>query len=770
MTTKNYGAIADLTALDKLVQKLSASDTPLGFDIETGYDGPDRAKASLFPHTGAYIVGFSITDSPSWARYIPLAHQFAANLPADEVWKRMRPLLESPRIVCHNAKFEKRHLRRVGIELGIIGDTMLESYCLSEWQSNALKELVLAVFNHKMTRIEELFPGLPQSRRDNIRFNQLDLTPDVVAYACEDAAWTLALHEKLEPRVLAQRKSIYTLEMGIMEILCDMEDAGVAVDWEGMARARAKAEPFLAKMEAEVKAELGAKAGRSLVAMNLGSAKQMRELLYEEMGLSTTRTTKAGELSTDGVAMAKLAKDIPEIRKLLQLREVENLAKRMDLWLEADKKKGPVKGLDGRVHAGYGQTVVGTGRFAANDPPIQQCPKDWRWELTNGDVFEGNFRDFIIAAPGHYLLGFDYSQIELRVMAGLSQEPALMDAFNNDKDVHTITAAMMLGKRPEDVDLKTERHIGKTMNFALLYGMGAQSLGERLAISRERANELYASYFSGFPSITSWMEKMKREGKVRGYTESRFGRRYTVWELKSSNKAIYAKGERVLVNAPVQGGAADYMKVAMSRCAKVLKANGWWGSKVKMVMNQHDALTFEVSNDLAPSEVMALLRPAVEFAVPGFPKIVSEWEMGQRWGSCVSVKDGSEAKKVGDGWMVEGMVRKDDDLPETLPIAEVLDVEPAPYTPLPALEEVVPGRTVIVEIEQMPTQEQLARFMALLTPGQNVVMLRTPEGEMEVGQFTLDLPDGPRVSLALGGARILYPPEEVDVSSIEISL
>lgn len=764
--------IRSLDDLKVLVEKMDQSGRPIGFDIETGYDGPPRIKSSLFPHAGSFIVGFSMTVDSRWARYVPLQHDFGPNLDPDEVWPVMKPLLEQKRVVAHNLKFEKRNLRTVGIEIGAYSDSMIEAYCLSEWKKYGLKDLVKEIFGHQMTEIHDLFPDLKVKDRDTLRFNAVDVNPETVEYACEDAVWCLALHERHYERVLAERGDVYKIEMQVLDLMCDLEDRGVAVDWEGMERARAESIPFIAKFESELKADLGALVGHSLVGLNLNSATQMRKLLYspapEGLGLKTTRRTKNDSFSTDAVAMARLARDYPAIQKLLQLREVQNLRRRLEIWLEEDKRKPAVRGLDGRVHAGYSQVRVGSGRFAANDPAIQQCPKDWNWALAEGSQFEGNFRDFLVAAPDHYLLSFDYSQIELRVMAGLSQEPALLEAFDHDQDVHTITAAKMLGKRPDEVDAKIERPIGKTMNFALLYGMGPQSLSERLAISRERANELYQAYFSGFPSITRWMDQMKSDGTKRGFTLSWIGRKYTVWELQSSNPAIYSKAERVLVNVPVQGGAADYVKIAMLRVRAGLEARGWWNTSVRMIMNQHDALTFEVSQDLDPREVLRVLRPAVEFPVKAFPKIITDWEFGYRWGSGSSFNEQSELSKGPDGWQI-GTVAQAPAREDRL--LHVVEVEEAPDR---RLREEREGRTVVVRLSETPTEEQYARFISWVRvkPGVNSVVVRLPdETEVSVRFLTsLDLTDRGRVAVIFPGAKVFYPADEVDTEDLAVGL
>lgn len=808
---KNFGRIRTVDELEKLAHKLLLDDKPVGFDVETGYHGPDREKGAVFiDWDQQFVSGFSITNNVGWARYVPVAHDLGDNLPEREAWEIIKPVLESVPIVAHNMKFEMRNLRALErkergprIDINVLSDSMIESFVLSEQPSFGLKDLVRREFGYVQSSIDALFPGATGKQLKALRFNVLDLTSDVVAYACEDAVWTLALHQKNHQRVKAQRSFMYQLEMGIMECLADMEDAGLHVDWEALKQHRGMSESFLARMEASARHGLGEMAGRDLTTLNLGSTKQMGELLYDELGLRTTRTTKSGAMSTDAIALEGLARENPAIKKTLEVREVKNLANRLDKWCEEYSVAH-----DGRVHPNFAQTVVETGRFAAGDPAVQQLPKEWRWATVLGvdvwkqdkqtgeqpdwdpikefgangkEYWNGNFRDFIVAGPGCYQLGFDYSQIELRVLAGVSQEPALLEAFNEERDVHTLTAAMMLGKSPEDITDK-ERAIGKTQNFALLYGMGAQSLSERLAIDIEKAKALYAQYFAAFTLVTTWMEKARREGVRSGFVQTYFNRKCTLWELQNSNKAVYSKGERKCVNAPIQGGAADYMKIAMLRARKALKQRGWWMTKVWLTNNLHDALTFEVDNSIHPEEVRELLSEAVVFEVKGFPKIKADWELGQQWGSGTKWTD-EPVEFDGECWRVVkdgGEGREEPPEPDEGPledVAEGSDPEPVEEPPEPAERraEVVPirGESVIVEISEMPSQRAFARFMELIGqhPGRNTVSLRTPEGELEVPHGTsLDTGDQGRISMVLGGARVYRPADSVDVSALSRGL
>lgn len=813
---KNYGLVKSLDELKALAKKLLADGKPVGFDVETGYSGPDREKGALFiDWDQQFVCGFSITNGTGWARYVPVAHEYGNNLPEYEAWEIIKPVLEELPIIAHNMKYELRNLRaleRKGrgprIDINVYSDSMIEAYVLNDWVSFGLKTLTKSIFGHEQVELKTLFPDATQKQLKALRFNILELSPEVVSYACEDAAWCLALHEHNYAKVTRERKFMFGLEMGILEVVADMEDAGNGVDWVEMRKHQSYAEAFHVSMEHAARKGLGQMAGRDLSALNFGSSKQMQDLLYGQaegqLGLRTTRLTKSGAMSTDAIALEELSREHPAIKKALESREVKNLRGRLDKWVGEYSIC-----YDGRVHPNFHQAKasdsygddggVGAGRFAANDPAIQQLPKKWWWTTslkadpknkkhvaiieekgTNGkEYWAGNFRDFVVAEDGWYLLGYDYSQIELRVLAGVSQEPALLKAFNEDQDVHTLTASMMLGIPVAQVG-EEDRAVGKTQNFALLYGMGAKSLAERLAITMDRAKELYAQYFAAFTLVTSWMEKARRDGIRKGYSETHFGRKYVIWELQNSNKAIYSKGERVCVNAPIQGGAADYMKIAMLRASKALKERGWWMTKVKMTNNLHDALTFEVHNSLDPREVREVLQAAVVFPVKGFPKIKADWELGQKWGSCPKWTD-QDVEFDGTNWRLvdvttSGASGGSGATAPTEPEPVVVKEIPEKVTDVPLREhngeEVIAA--LVVEVSEMPEKEAFYKFVDLLSdnPGETVVIFRTPEGDAELDAFgtSLGVADQGRISMVLGGAQVYQPREAVDTASLSEGL
>lgn len=781
-----YSAITDQALLRDKVQKMLEHDGPIGFDIETGYYGPPEANRALDPYRNV-VVGFSFTDSKDYAFYVPIQHDLALQLDPDDAIGEIQPLLESGRIVAHNLKFEARNIStHFGIEIKARDDSMISAYATGLYPRYGLKPLVERIFGHTMTELVALFPRLKAQDKKKIRFNILDVTQETTDYACEDAAWCLALHEKHYDRV--KNSLIYRVEMDCIDTSRAMEEDGLAIDWEFLNLKGDEAEKFMTLLEAEIKTDLEGMLGRPLPndkagkPFNLNSGAQLGQLLYGELGMSTTRKTKSGAMSTDAVAMEGLSQRFPVVQKILYRRELQALISR---FLRKWPKEFDLYD-DGRARASYNQVGVHTGRFAVKDPPTQQCPKKRRYTLRDESVFYLVFRDSIIAAPGYYLLDFDYRQIELCVMAGESQEPQLIRAFNEDLDIHSITAAMMLGVPLDDV-IELQRAVGKTMNFALLYGMGVQSLSERLGISKDRANELYNSYFAGFPSIHTWMEKMKRKGSEDGFTLSKFGRRFTIWEFQSDNHKVRSKADRMCVNAPIQGGAADYMKVAMMRAKKTLQNHDWWRTDVKMVMNNHDALTFEVSEKIPLSEIIPVIKGAVEFPIEGWPKVTAEFSAGFRWGSMFNYQEGMTCRD-GKVTLEDGTLLSDEHLKEETGEDGLSDDEETPTLdqtipdmPEPSrveeaalvITEPVHGIGLRVLTEHMPNQEQFLNFLNFLrdNEGPNYITLVTPQGEVLLDiTSSITSEDQPRTSMILGGAEVVIEVKDVDATAVTAGL
>ncbi len=666
----DFGLLTDLDQIEALFEKLAQVEDGFGFDIETGYSGPPREKFAIHPET-AFVVGVSYSGHPSWARYTPLRHDGGGNV---EDLARfaylLAKLLASGQGVPHNALFELKHLARFFRELLTLeqlaecglkpngyfplrSDTMIEAFDLGQFREVGLKALTLEVFGHKMTEFSDLFPEATAKMTKSQRFNTLELSARVISYACEDSAWALAHHRKHFP--LVKDRLMYRVDMAMVQILAAMEERGIAIDWATMARWDAKALAFADAMRAEIMNDLSRVVGET-VDINLGSAPQVSKVLYGQMGLRTTKLTEKGEMSTDAKALAGLAKKHPAVQRILDWRELRKLSGSYLTKYPRDFDYAP----DGRGHPSHQSCAVVSGRFAVSDPAYQQLPKKYRYELDGGAVFEINFRDIVMAGPDHYLIGFDYSQVELRVLAGLSGEPALVKAFNDEVDVHQMTAALMFGI-PVDQVTKEQRAIGKTINFSLLYGQGPKGMAERMGISLEEAKAFLQKYFAIYSSVKSWVDKQTRDGVARGKTVSKFGRVHPIWALESDKPGIRANGERLCVNAPVQGGAADVMRIAMVRCVRALEERGL-SDRVHLIMNIHDALVFEVHTSVHPQSVIDTVQPEVVFPIDGWPALRADWEIGVKWGSMVSLDLDDKGQIIVPNLLAETPVSPEPDL------------------------------------------------------------------------------------------------------------
>lgn len=823
MGIRNYGLITSVEELYEFTDRLTEAES-IGFDIETGYHGEDKDKFAIHPET-AHIVGISFTSSTDWARYIPLSHDEGENLPAGVVAAWLWHVLNFGTGVAHNAGFELRHLAKffrehlwddpdLGHEVQhtngyfpIKSCTQIEAYLAAEHERFGLKFLTNAMFGHQMTELIDLFPGLAKNKQKTLRFNTLPLTPQVVEYACEDSAWCLAIHEHYHAEVSAM--PLYQVEMAVArEVLPPMEDYGVRYDWQFMRRGADALLAFRDRYNAEIMRDLSEMLGET-VAFNIASSPQLSNILYAKLGYRTNVfTEKTKELpmserrmSTGKIALERLAKKYPVVEKIRLWRQMTRLvgtylSKYEDMYQYAD---------DGHTHPSHLAAFVVTGRFAVSDPPYQQSPKIYHFDLDEakpfheahrathgkpdgkkwcgcddpefapppGTCFMFNFRDSVIAPPDHYILGFDLSQAELRAIAGEAQETALLKAFAEGQDVHALTAALMLGVPVDEVTDK-QRDIGKTMNFALLYGMGVKSLADRLALEVPEAQRLYDSYFAVYSNIARWSAQQVRLGRELGRVTSRFGRRLPIWEFKSEKDWVQQKGERQCVNYPIQGSATgDYMKIAMVNATRAIKRAGL-ADKVRLVMNVHDALEFYVHRSVQPPDIVRVLSPAVIFPVEGWPTMAADWHIAKKWGSPTKVEvkdDGTLIVKGDTTYELTPTIEVDEEtgeLIELLPDVDREDIEPFILADpssrnsdtkaetaqlVPEMPQRVETRTVHLVLSDMPEPKPWSDFLALMNHyrGPNTLIVDTPQGEIEpVGHGVAMTPDdATAVGLAL---------------------
>lgn len=855
-SSPSWGLLTDPEEMGQLLGRLTAEAKPVGFDVETGYLGETREKASLHPEEN-FLAGISFSSSPDWARYIPLRHDSGVNadggLTAYLFWKLLtaRDAAGFPLGVAHNAKFERRCMARwflqnlarhpeVGPEVIaargyplIRSCTLLESYVEGDNRTHGLKEITAWNLGVVMTEILELFPeGLTAKQQRSIRFNVLDQhDPKVIAYACDDAHKALAHHLLRYPRV--KDHPVYQVEMAVLrEAVCEMEDTGIDYDWIRMRETAGDAEEFAGRYMFEIARDFESWLGRPLPPkFNFSSSQQLGWLLFGEgdkliaqygagLSLPVVRRTETGRPSVNAkVALKGLGDHYDPVRKLLEWKYLTKLYRD---FLRAYEEKYSWS-ADGRAHPSLIQHGTITGRTSAADPNPQQSPKKYKYELGDGTKFEHNFRDNIRAPlPGMrqwweiileelglykpspeaeqlrwYILGFDWSQIELRVIAGEAGETALLDAFGRGDDVHRLTASLMLGV-PAGLVTEDQRAVGKTMNFALVYGMSEEGLAERLGISRDEARELFARYHAAYPQIRKWMDRTIEYSHEHGCVYTKWGRKVRIWEYQDAEEldaawAIRARrraGERTAGNAPIQGSATgDYKKACMVHAQRALKRAGL-ADRVLLFMDVHDALEWYVREDVAPETVVRLLNPEVTRPVDGWPPMVAEWHLGTRWGSLIELEllpDGTvrpkQKAKVIEAAPGEEPGEEQEYLP-VLPAARTALPQPEPAArfigeaawapePQPDAWQRDP-RTVYVELPQVPTPEQAGRFGDLLAslPGPDSVILRV-DGYDDIpvpGESGLGPQHSPQVSVIFGSALVYYDLDSVDMAALTAGL
>ena len=569
----------------------------------------DTETTSLDPHA-ARLVGISLAVTPWQACYIPVGHNYAGvpeQLPMDEVLAVLKPWLESdaPQKVGQNIKYDMHVLANHGITLrGVVDDTMLESYVLEAHRTHGMDALAGRHLNRTTITYEEVAGKGAKA----IGFDQVAL--DVATtYAAEDADVTLQLHRTLWPAIEASERlrHIYrNIEMPTLRVLYDMERHGVLLDRD---RLRAQSQQ-LAEQLMELERQAHELAGQPF---NLGSTKQLGEILFERLGLPVVKKTPAGKPSTDESVLEKLALDYPLPKVLLQWR---GLAKLKSTY--TDKLPEMADPQTGRVHTTYSQAVAITGRLASSDPNLQNIPVR---------TPEGRrIREAFIAPPGHQMMSADYSQIELRIMAHISQDAGLLKAFADGEDVHRATASEVFGVPIAEVNSEQRRY-AKVINFGLIYGMSAFGLAANLGIERGAAQAYIDRYFARYPGVAAYMERTRAQAREQGYVETVFGRRLWLPEIGSSNMGRRQMAERAAINAPMQGTAADLIKLAM------IDVHAWLRREnlgARLVMQVHDELVLEVPDaevERLKTDLPARMAGVAQLSVP----LLAEVGVGENW-------------------------------------------------------------------------------------------------------------------------------------------
>nr|WP_158161815.1 DNA polymerase I [Vibrio mimicus] len=596
-----YQTILNEQDFNLWLEKLQQAEL-FAFDTET--DSLDYMVANL--------VGVSFAVAEGEAAYIPVAHDYLdAPQQLDRAWviAQLKPLLEdeSKAKVGQNLKYDASVMARYGVELrGIRHDTMLQSYVYnSVGGKHDMDSLALRFLQHSCISFEQI----AGKGKNQLTFNQIDLQ-EAAQYAAEDADVTLRLHQRISPLIEQDSKlaQVYReIEMPLVPVLSRIERTGVMID--DMLLCAQSQEIALRLDELEKKAyEL---AGQPF---NLSSPKQLQTILFEQMKLPVLQKTPSGTPSTNEEVLQELALDYPLPKVLIEYR---GLAKLKSTY--TDKLPKMINPSTGRVHTSYHQAVTATGRLSSTDPNLQNIP------VRNE---EGRrIRQAFVAPHGWKIMAVDYSQIELRIMAHLSGDQALLDAFREGKDIHAATAAEIIGVPIEQVSSEQRRR-AKAVNFGLIYGMSAFGLAKQLGIPRGEAQEYMDKYFERYPGVMQYMEDTRSRAAELGYVETIFGRRLHLPEITSRNGMRRKAAERAAINAPMQGTAADIIKKAMLLVDEWIQREG--DGRVKLLMQVHDELVFEVEESSLSeieSKVQQLMESAAELAVP----LVAEAGHGDNW-------------------------------------------------------------------------------------------------------------------------------------------
>ena len=596
----HYAAVLDEKILDLWLEKLKTAQL-IAFDTET----------TSLDYMQAEIVGLSLAVKAGEAVYVPLAHRYPdapPQLDRDKVLARLKPLLEDPARpkLGHHIKYDAHVLLNYGIRMdGMRFDSMLESYVLDSVASrHDMDSLAEKYLDYKTIHYEDVAgKGAKQIGFDEVRVEE------ATRYAAEDADVTLKLHLALWPRLKAVpslRKVFEQIEMPLVPVLLEMEHEGVLIDVKMLKKQSTEIAAKLVKLQEQAHKLAGEP-------FNLDSPKQLQTILFTKMQIPVKRKTAGGQPSTAEDVLEELAEEHKLPKVILEYRSLNKLKSTY-----TDKLPEQVNPKTGRVHTSYHQAVAATGRLSSMDPNLQNIPV--RTE-------EGRrIRKAFVAPKGCVMVSADYSQIELRIMAHLSEDAGLLKAFAQGMDIHRATAAEVFGLKPDAVPPE-QRRAAKAINFGLIYGMSAFGLAKQLGIERSAAQEYVDLYFTRYPGVKHFMDNTRVLAREQGYVETVFGRRLYLPDIRANNPQLRQYAERTAINAPMQGSAADIIKRAMLAVSSWLKESR---TGARMVMQVHDELVFEVEEKAlaqVKQEVPRLMSGAAELKVP----LVVDLGVGANW-------------------------------------------------------------------------------------------------------------------------------------------
>ena len=579
----NYALLDTIDKVKGLVDEYKDEDH-FCFDTET--DSADPVTASL--------VGISLTATPGTAYYIPV--NVEGGLDENEVIEAIRPLFEDDHIlkIAHNYKFDFMILKRAGLEVkGNAFDTMIAAYLIDANQRLKMDELSKSLLNYKPVPIEDLIgKGKKQKSMADLEVE------DVYLYACEDADITLRLYEILNERLKNDEllEIAYKVDFPLMEVLADMELKGIKLDTDMLNAFSEDLEKDLKELEEQIYDKAGEE-------FNINSPQQLGTILFDKMGLPAGKKTKTGQYSTAESVLTKLAPKYEMPSLILDYRQLTKLKSTY-----VDALPDLVVEETGRIHTDFNQSVAATGRLSSSNPNLQNIPI----RTKRGR----EIRKAFVAEEGFKLMSADYSQVELRVIAHISEDKAMMEAFKNDEDIHARTAKEVFDLGSLDDVTPDQRRKAKEVNFGIPYGVSAYGLASRLGIDNDEGKEMIDQYFERFPNILNYINDTKEYAREHGYVKTMLGRRRYIPDIKASNWNVRGFAERTAINMPIQGTAADIIKLAMIEIHHWLIDNE---KKSRMLLQVHDELIFEIHEsemDEVPDKIIEMMEQAVDLDVP----------------------------------------------------------------------------------------------------------------------------------------------------------
>ncbi len=602
----DYRAITTEDDLRTFVQKIREAGY-VALDVET-----DRLQVIV-----AELVGISLCVTPNEAVYIPIAHtgplgvrEEVDQLPLRVVQRELAPIFADPTIrkFAHNLKFDWHLLRRHGLGLDKgSGDSLLASYLINaDRRNHGLKDLAADVLQIQMTQITDLIG----KGKTQMSFDKVDLEP-ATQYAAADADVTLQLIQYFDPRLdqFNARELLENIELPLVPVLMDMESTGVCINRAHFAQLAIETDAHLERLRRDIYTRCDKE-------FNIGSPKQVAQVLFEHLGLKPVKSKKTG-FSTDIEVLEQLACEHEVPGLLAEYRQFEKLK-----GTYIDVLPTLICPATGRIHTSYNQAVAATGRLSSSDPNLQNIPirTEWGRKIRQG---------FVPSSKDRVLLAADYSQIELRVLAHVTGDPALVEAFTTGTDVHTLTASKVYDL-PVEMVTSEMRGVAKMVNFGVIYGMGAQGLSSRLRIPFATARSFIEEYFKGYAGVRQWLDQTLVDARNNGYVETVSGRRRYLADIRSKNFNARNAAERVATNAPIQGTSADMIKIAMIRIDKRMKDEGF---AARMILQVHDELIFDVpKNEL--DRLRELVLAEMENALPLSVPVVVEAGWGDNWNEC----------------------------------------------------------------------------------------------------------------------------------------